>query len=97
MFAPALLLFFLELAPTAAEPKPWIETPLPPDVQVVIAQSDLKAKLATLGPPETVTLVVATKGHETALVQLLGVGEYRYLHAGSSSEAAAPLRESGLA
>ena len=52
MFAAALLLFFVELSAVAAEPTPWIEMPLPPDVQVSIDASDLKAKLATLGPPE---------------------------------------------
>ena len=96
MSAAVLLLFFLELRTSAAEPTPWIEMPLPPDVPVVVSESDLKAKLATLGPPETVALVVTTKAHETLLVDLLGSGTYRYLRAGSSSEAAAPLRESGL-
>ena len=95
--AALFLLSLLELATLAAEPTPWIETPLPPDVPVVIDESDLKAKLATLGSPDTVALVVTTKGQETRLVELLGDARYRYLRAGSSSEAAAPLRASGLA
>lgn len=95
MSTAALVLFWLPLA-VAAEPTSWIETPLPMNVAVQVSEADLVAKLSTMGPGTEIVLVTANKAHANALVNLIGAQPgYRYVQAGSASEALKPVQAMG--
>ena len=81
----------------AAESPVGREPTLPPNVPVVVAESELTSRLSSLGPPAQVALLTANKPQKNALLRVIGDDAgYPHLQAGSASEARAPLREAGL-